>query len=1317
MPRNPLRLTEGLTAHRFSAPRFYAIVVVFVALSAWAINTSERFQNLFHGVSQARLSEVLHRPVSFRTVDFRIFPPSVRLQDVVIGNDPRAGATPLFAAEEVSIGGGVSLVGQELRLGRIRAVKPRIDLEQFADGSWNLPHLTGASAEGGIQLHLNDILVQEGVVDFQGRQIAIDGSLEDFTAELAARGSDRLTGRLLARRGTLGIANAEPLVFSLTTRVSIDTRRGITFDDFLVKGEFGELRGTGAVERFTKPRVSFDVRGRVAVQEVERIFRSTLGFAGRADVHARIEVPPDGRFRITGAVTAAAVDAHGFPIQDVAATVVAEPQELVATIDRAFYQGGRTKGSLRIGNLVAKPQSFTLALEADGVSVERFFGDLDLEGTGFSGAMSLTAALRWGEEGIERANGGGSVSIRAGSAVSLVKGRFGVPMGGGGPLSIVSGRIGLEAATFRFPQSTVDATGGIQIGKWQPDFDLKIRSRDLSEMDRIFQNLTAASGGTPEPLGAGGNGEAWGHLAGRWADPIATLQVTAEAARWGGVAFGSVRGTVGIEKGAFLFRPLRVYDADASFALEGSVRYRPEPGLPKFDIVASAHDYPLKRILEYLDFQYPIDGLVTGTFPISGTADALTGGGAVSLKSASVWGQKVASLTGKVLFTPGRMALEDVRGSVGSGAVGGSGWIGMADKTFEVKAAGDGIRLEEIDVAALDPKQAGGKLSFQLTGRGTLERPSLSLSATLAEARIFGHSVPDPDEPRLDAEVREGVLDGSVAAPGRWTLTAKGDLFAEAPAIEFALDAPDLHSLIALTPLDLPPAIRGTLATSGRVSFGNGKGAAATARLTVSRLRLDLPDRPSVLALASPAAVTFEGGKLSVAPSDLTSEHASLRFSGSYDTAGKGSVDLAVKGELDARALDLLFADFGLSGRLTVDITARGPVSSPALTGALRLEDGRYRPPGLSQIADQMTGVVRLDGSRADIEGVRAKIGGGDLYVSGSVALQGLSPGDVRLTIQGRRVSFRYPQDLRLTADADLTVLTGSTGNQVRGEIVLLSGVYSKDFEITLASLLERRPAALGAHEPWKDRTALDVRIVSSSGLEVQNNVARLNASVDLVARGTLAEPSLVGQITLVEGGRITFRGVRYEVEAGTVLFAGGKEFAPIVDVRARAPLSGYDIVVSVAGTWPRLQTSFTSDPPLADDVVLSMLLSGSTAGSVTAPGSVANPSTAGTTLAGAAGGIVADVLTSPISKGTQKLFKLDRFEIEPVFSGNQVDVRSTVGKQITPNLLVTYSQSIDTAKQPIINVEWRLTDTITARALRDENGILVIDIRRRLRL
>jgi hypothetical protein len=1308
MPRNPFRLTEGVAAHRLSAPRLFAIVLAFVALSGYAIWKSDRFQNLFLGVSQARLSAALKRPVSFRTAEFRIFPPSVRLQDVVIGNDPRAGGEPLLAAEEVSVGGGISLVGSELRLGRIRAVRPRIALVQFPDGSWNLPRLSGAS-EGGIKVHLDDILVQEGVLDLEGRKIGLDGRLEDFAVELASAGPDRLTGRVVARRGTLHLPNAEPLVFALAARLSLNAKRGIAFDELAITGDFGQISGTGALEDFARARLSFDVRAGLSVEEVERVFRSGLGFSGRADVRAKIVIPPGGRFRITGTVAAARVDAHGFPFEEIGATVVAEPQELVATIERAAYQGGRAKGSLRIGNLVTKPQVFTLAIESEGVSLERFFGNVDLPGTGFSGSVALGIVLRWGEGGIERANGGGSLQIRPGAAESLVKGRFGLPVGGGGPLSVVAGRLGFEGTNFRFPLTSLEATGGIRIGQWQPDFDIRLKSRDLSEVDRIFQNLVAATGGKPEPLGAGGTGEAWGHLGGRWADPLASLQVTGESARWGGVPFGSVRGTVGIEKGAFLFQPLRVYDGEATFAMEGTVRYRAEAGKPTFDLAASARDYPLARLLQYLDLQFPMEGRVTGAFPITGTAEAVTGGGPVVLRNAVLWGQKLSQITGKVLFTPGRFAIEDARGAIGTGVVGGSGAIQIREKTFEAKLAGDGIPLSAVDALAASAKDVTGKLSFQLTGHGAIDRPTFQVSGALAQASFFGHSLAVSGEPRLEAEIREGVLEGELSAPGHWRVTARGDLFAETARLEVEVDAADLRGLAALTPLALSSSIGGSLAASGSVAVSSREGETLSAHLTVGKLRLDLPERPGILSLARPVALAYENGRLSVAPFELTGEGTALSISGGYDGNGKGAAILSAGGTLDARALDFLAPDLGLSGRLLVDLKATGPAERLTLSGAVRLEDGRYRLPGLSQIADEIQGVVRFDGGRAEIEGLRAKIGGGDVYAAGGLTLEGVAPSEMRLTVQGRRVSFRYPQDLRLTADADLVLTAGPSGNQVRGEVVLLRGVYSKDFELTLTGLLERRTAAsLQAREPWRDKTSLDVHIVSASGLEVQNNVARLTAGIDLVARGTLAEPLFLGQVTLVEGGRITFRNVRYEIEAGNILFAGGRDFAPVVDVRARAPLRGYDIVVSIAGTWPRLQTSFTSDPPLADDVVLGMLLSGT-------PQGTAGSST--TTVASAAGSIVADVVTSPISKGTQKLFKLDRFEIEPVFSGNQVNVRSTVGKQITPNVLVTYSQSLDTSKQPIINLEWRLSDTITLRALRDDTGIIVLDVRRRLRL
>ena len=109
---------------RLSASRLFLIVVVFLALAAYAIWNSERFQTLFQGVSEQRLSELLQRPVTFRRVDFQILPPSLHLADVRVGNDPRESGGPLLEAEELTIGGGISVTGGELRFGRVRAVGP-----------------------------------------------------------------------------------------------------------------------------------------------------------------------------------------------------------------------------------------------------------------------------------------------------------------------------------------------------------------------------------------------------------------------------------------------------------------------------------------------------------------------------------------------------------------------------------------------------------------------------------------------------------------------------------------------------------------------------------------------------------------------------------------------------------------------------------------------------------------------------------------------------------------------------------------------------------------------------------------------------------------------------------------------------------------------------------------------------------------------------------------------------------------------------------------------------------------------------------------
>ena len=81
-------------AQLLSARRLFLIVVLFLVLAAYSIWNSDRFQTMIQGVSQQRLSELLKRPVSFRRVDFHVFPPSIALADVRIENDPRLGGSP-----------------------------------------------------------------------------------------------------------------------------------------------------------------------------------------------------------------------------------------------------------------------------------------------------------------------------------------------------------------------------------------------------------------------------------------------------------------------------------------------------------------------------------------------------------------------------------------------------------------------------------------------------------------------------------------------------------------------------------------------------------------------------------------------------------------------------------------------------------------------------------------------------------------------------------------------------------------------------------------------------------------------------------------------------------------------------------------------------------------------------------------------------------------------------------------------------------------------------------------------------------------------
>ena len=355
-------------AQRLSTPRLLLVVVLFFALAAYSIWNSDRFQTLLQGVSQARLSELLQRKVEFRRVSFRVFPPSVQLADVRIANDPRLGGDPFLSAEELTIGGGLSIGHGELRFGRVRAVAPRLSLVQFPDGTWNLPPgLTRPATKeggGGLEVRFGELVIQQGVFEIEGRRAGIDAKMEDFAVEIVSRPNARYRADLTCRRVSLALPNAEPLVFRLDAKFRLDTAHGAWIESVAAAGDFGTLRLAGNLENFREPAANLALSGDLKLEELERIFRAELGFSGGLKVRGQISTAPRLGFRVTGRVSSPRVLGGNFPLEDFEATLTARADSLLARIDRARYAGGEATGSLRIDNLdkargpVASPPAY-----------------------------------------------------------------------------------------------------------------------------------------------------------------------------------------------------------------------------------------------------------------------------------------------------------------------------------------------------------------------------------------------------------------------------------------------------------------------------------------------------------------------------------------------------------------------------------------------------------------------------------------------------------------------------------------------------------------------------------------------------------------------------------------------------------------------------------------------------------------------------------------------------------------------------------------------------------------------------------------------
>jgi autotransporter translocation and assembly factor TamB len=312
------------------------------------------------------------------------------------------------------------------------------------------------------------------------------------------------------------------------------------------------------------------------------------------------------------------------------------------------------------------------------------------------------------------------------------------------------------------------------------------------------------------------------------------------------------------------------------------------------------------------------------------------------------------------------------------------------------------------------------------------------------------------------------------------------------------------------------------------------------------------------------------------------------------------------------------------AGLLQADLELTGPPLHPAINGTLAITGagGDVVPIGITVTGFEM----RLLASPTSIEiaELSAKAGDGTLSGSGSIALHdNYSPGAINATLQIHQWPAIATQQCNATINGKILASGTPDAPRIQGEIAVVDTTIHPDLDFLSGSSVPSPDNTIVVIQPGGKKISPASDEASSRSPEVSSGqhatsqtfknlainlkvnihrntwIRHENAQVELDGDLDIKKPmggpiSVVGEIDTVRGW-LQFHSKRFTLVNGQILFTGGFEIDPTLNIDAQYVVSDYTVDVIVAGTASKPEIKLQSQPQLAQTDILSLILFGTT--------------------------------------------------------------------------------------------------------------------------
>jgi len=911
-----------------------------------------------------------------------------------------------------------------------------------------------------------------------------------------------------------------------------------------------------------------------------------------------------------------------------------------------------------------------------------------------------------------------------------------IPVTGRVEATATNGLFNVNVARLNTEKSEFNATGNFDLNGYNSNLNIALNSTDAHEIDRIIRvlNLSPEFQQKADEYKAefAGNLKFNGTLTGNVSNPTIDGKASLDFLILRERTLGSLATDIFVSPDGTELKNGVLQEPDGgNLAFNVNI---PSGGTNNISVQATLTNINTGNILAALPVDLPesLRGLqadTSGTLNLSGLPNAMQGEANLTAKNGTLQGQTFDTLDTRLTFAGNTVNLETFNAKFGEGTLTAKGTYQTDSTAFDFNIDGKGIpfaRIRPFIPSSEKIPDIGGtiNLTAKATGRTDDSKSyEINFNGTGTGVTFNGNAL---GEVTFNGKTENQQLNASLTAnlEGQQQNITANINFAD-PNLPFRAETTfnntELAPFIALVRQPGDIAINGQATgrvfLEGNLSSINASGVRefTTANLKGSadftQLALQIGDTP--IAAVEPVAVRFDMNQIVVESAKFAGGGSNLVVDGTIALKDNVVNNLNIDGRINLSILNAISRNTFFAGLADVNVRLTGPNQTARLNGTAEMQNASASAfIGSERITfERLKGRVIFTSNQAQIDELTGFLGGGKFTASGGAFLDDkLNLSAFRLALRGNNVTVPLPKDFLTTGDAEIAINGRRIGQElstfISGRIDAKRSLYSQNIDLAdvIGGRTEGSISQSDGSSSFGD-VKLDLIVEGRNALVVRNNIADLTASLSLRVTGDLDTPQVEGRIT-ANNGTLFYRNDRYIVQRGELVFppnTGGIE--PIVNLQAESEINGYQIFLNLNGKLTdteNLSATVRSNPALPQTDVISLITTGSLSNTETGI-----PTLAQSGISTAAEILTDEIINKPIAKATDKLFGLNKFQLDPIISGQRnPGARLTVGRQINRNLLVTYSTNLSEDQNQVLAVEYRVSNKLSFVAQYEQRSL-----------